>query len=404
MLITETILAAFASLRANKTRALLTMLGIVIGIGAVITIVAMGNGAKNAVADRLARLGTTVLQIDAQRAQQGGIGTGGTVRMTSKDADTVAERSPHVVAVNYTQDRQQQIEWRHHNASVQITGTVPNFLAVRDFKLQAGRMFTDEENHSFRRVAVLGGDVPALMGPDSLLSLVGEDIKIKGRTFTVIGQLVRKGTVGFGDGDEQILIPFQTSRTQIYGDNKVDDMWARVTSEDDIPIAMGEIAVAMRRAHKLRAGRPDDFRIRNQADILVTLGETTQSFTLLLAGVAAVSLLVGGVGIMNIMLVSVTERTREIGVRKALGATRRMILLQFMIEALTLCILGGAVGVTMGVLAAWSVTKYVGWHASVDVQVVALALGVAGATGLLFGVWPARRAAALDPIEALRHE
>ena len=369
-----------------------------------ISIVALGSGAENAVKDRLARLGTTILQVNPQRVQQGGIGTGANVKLTTKDADAIRERAPHVVAVNYQQDRRQQFVWKNHNANVQITGTAPNFNAVRGFTVEQGRMLTAEEDHGMRRVAVLGGGIAPLLDDDSTASLIGEDIKIAGRSFKVIGVLKAKGATGFGDGDEQILIPFTTSRFLVYGADRVDDIWALATSEEDIPYAMGEIELAIRRQHKLRAGRPNDFSIRNQADFLETLNETTKTFTLLLAGVAAVSLLVGGIGIMNIMLVSVTERTREIGVRKALGATPRNILLQFLAEAIVLCLLGGAIGVGVGFGASWWMHRMVGWDTSIEPQVIALAIGVASATGLLFGIWPARRAASLDPIEALRYE
>ena len=404
MLITETVVVALNALRANKTRSLLTMLGIVIGVGAVIAIGALGHGAQNAVRERLARLGTTVLQIDPARVYTGGIGSGVTVKMTTRDADAIRERAPDVLDVTYTQDRSQQFVWRDHNANVQITGAIPSFLAVRGFEITEGKMFTAEDDHAQRRVAVLGGDIRPLLGDDSTATLVGEQIKIKGRTFTIVGVLKRKGATGFGDGDEQILIPFETSRFQIYGNDRVDDVWALAASEAVVPYAMGEIELAVRRSHKLRAGRPDDFNIRDRADFLTTLNETTQTFTLLLTGVAAVSLVVGGIGIMNIMLVSVTERTREIGVRKALGATRNNILLQFLTEALTLCLFGGAIGVGAGFVAAWWLRRHAGWDATVDVNVVVLALAVASATGLLFGVWPARRAAGLDPIQALRYE
>jgi putative ABC transport system permease protein len=380
------------------------MLGIVIGVGAVIAMVALGNGAQAQIRERIARLGTTVLQIDPQRVTSGGIKGTISVKLTTKDVDMITARSPNVVAVNWCQDRQLQVVWRNQNANTQVTGTAANFLEVRGFHLAAGRMFGQAEEVGRRRVAVLGADVLPLLGSPSPEQMIGEQIRIAGRAFTVVGVMAQQGTTGFGDGDEQILIPFQTSRFQVIGTDRIDDIWALVDTEDSLPSATAEIQAAIRRSHKTRIGAPDDFRIRNRAELLGTLSETTATFTLLLAGIAAVSLLVGGIGIMNIMLVSVTERTREIGVRKALGATRFNILLQFLMESVVLCLLGGAIGIGAGMVAAWQLSRVMGWPTVVDGTSVAIAFAFASAVGVGFGVWPARRASVLDPIEALRYE
>jgi putative ABC transport system permease protein len=404
MLLGETIRVALDALRVNKLRSLLTMLGIVIGVGAVIAMVALGNGAQAQIRERIARLGTTVLQIDPQRLTSGGIRGTIAVKLTTKDVDMITARSPNVVAVNWCQDRQLQVVWRNQNANTQVTGTAANFLEVRGFHLAAGRMFGQAEEVGRRRVAVLGADVLPLLGSPSPEQMIGEQIRIAGRAFTVVGVMAQQGTTGFGDGDEQILIPFQTSRFQVIGTDRIDDIWALVDTEDSLPSATAEIQAAIRRSHKTRVGAPDDFRIRNRAELLGTLSETTATFTLLLAGIAAVSLLVGGIGIMNIMLVSVTERTREIGVRKALGATRFNILLQFLMESVVLCLLGGAIGIGAGMVAASQLSRVMGWPTVVDGTSVAIAFAFASAVGVGFGVWPARRASALDPIEALRYE
>jgi len=400
----ETLTISLDALRANLMRSLLTMLGIVIGIAAVITMVALGNGAQNAIKDRIARLGTTVLQINPQRVQHGGVHTESTVKLTTKDVDMIRERSPNVVAVNWQQDRNLQVVWKNKNTNVQITGTPPNFLEVRGFKLANGRMFSAADDNARRRVAVLGSELLRQLNVDDGEALIGEQIRIGGRGFTVIGVLAPKGAEAGGDGDQQVLIPFQAGRSGVFGTDRINDIWTLVSSEDSITVAMAEITGALRRAHRLRPEQPDDFSIRNRADILETMGETTRTFTLLLAGVAAVSLLVGGIGIMNIMLVSVTERTREIGVRKALGATSKDILFQFLAEAVILCVLGGALGVAAGMLGAIQLSSSMGWKTAVDAQSIVLAFSFASAIGLVFGVWPARRASALDPIEALRYE
>jgi putative ABC transport system permease protein len=404
VLILETFRVALDALRVNRMRSLLTMLGIVIGIAAVIAMVALGNGAQNSVKERIARLGTTVLQINPQRVMQGGVGTGTQAKLSMQDVQFIRERSPNVLAVNMQQDRPLQVVWRNRNTNVQVTGTAPNFLEVRGFHMATGRMFTQAEDNGRRKLAVLGADVLPLLGVDNGDALIGERIRIAGRAFTVVGVMAARGQTGFGDADEQILIPFQTGRFGTFGTDRINDIWALAISEDSVEAAMAEVQAALRRSHKLRAGRPDDFSIRNQTDFLTALNETTQTFTTLLAGIAAVSLLVGGIGIMNIMLVSVTERTREIGIRKALGATRTNILLQFLTESVVLCLLGGAFGIGAGLVTADQVHRAMGWNTAVDVRTLAIAFGFASATGLLFGVWPARRAATMDPIEALRYE
>jgi putative ABC transport system permease protein len=404
VLLTEVLRVAIGALRANKLRSLLTILGIVIGVGAVIAMIALGNGAEQAVRDRIARLGTTIIQINPQRVQQGGVGTATIVKLTMRDVQSIRERSPNVVGVNYQQDRPLAVVWKNKNATVQVTGTATNFLQVRGFKLALGQMFSERDDRGRRRVAVLGAGVLPLLGSPTGAELLGERIRIAGRMFTVIGILADRGVTGVGDADEQILIPFETGRFEIFGTDRIQDIWALASSEDSLITAMAEIQLALRRSQRLRSGSPDTFTMRNQSDFLVALSETTQTFTLLLAGIAAVSLLVGGIGIMNIMLVSVTERTREIGVRKALGATRRSILMQFLAEAVVLCLLGGAIGVGVGLAAATLSQSTMGWNTAVDVRSIVLAFGFASATGLIFGVWPARRAARLDPIEALRYE
>jgi putative ABC transport system permease protein len=404
VLVGETIRVAFESLRANKLRSALTMLGIVIGVAAVIAMVALGNGAANAVKDRIARLGTTVLQINPQRVQQGGVGTSTAAKLSMPDVTAIAEHAANVVGVNQQQDRPLQIVWRNKNTNVQVTGTASNFLGVRGFAMADGRMFTNAEDRARARVAVLGADVLPLLDVISGETIIGETIRIASRQFTVIGVMARKGTTGFGDADEQVLIPFETGRFQVFGTDRINDIWARVEPEDSLAAAMGEIQTVLRRSHRLRPDQPNDFSIRNQADLLNVLSETTATFTALLAGIAAVSLLVGGIGIMNIMLVSVTERTREIGIRKALGATRRTILLQFLVEAVVLCVAGGAIGVVAGAGASTILRQSFGWDAAIDVSAILLAFAFAAAVGIVFGVWPATRAASLDPIDALRYE
>ena len=404
MLLTEILAVAFASLRANALRSLLTMLGIIIGVGAVIAMIALGSGAEGAVRARIARLGTTTLQINPQRVMQGGIGTTSMAKLSYADVRALEERALNVAGVTPQQDRPLQVVWRNRNTNVQVTGTTPNFLDVRGFSIAAGTMFSAGDDEGRQKVAVIGAGVLPMLEVTDPNTIIGETIRIASRQFRVIGVLAPKGATGFGDNDEQILIPFRTGRFTIFGNDRINDIWARVAQPESVDVAIAEIQRTLRRSHRLAAGRPDDFSIRNQADILNTLNETTETFTVLLAGIAAVSLLVGGIGIMNIMLVSITERTREIGIRKALGATRWNILIQFITEAVTLCLLGGMFGIVFGVGGAAVLQASFGWSTAIDLRAVILAFGFSAAVGLLFGVWPARRAATLDPIEALRHE
>jgi putative ABC transport system permease protein len=400
----EVLRVAFASLRANLLRSLLTMLGIVIGVASVITMIALGTGAENAVNERLAKLGTTVLWINPQRVAQGGVATGTAARLTMADVEAIQDKAAHVIGVNQQQDRPLPVVWGNRNVNVQITGTGYNFLEVRGFRLAYGRMFTEAEDRARSRVAVVGAEVVPLLGVLDPSALIGEKMRIGGRQFTVIGVLANRGVSGVADADNQVLVPFTTGRFQLFGTDRLQDIWVRAKDEQSLPDAMFEVQSALRRSHRIPPGRADDFTIRNQSDFLAVLSETTATFTALLAGVAAVSLLVGGIGIMNIMLVSVTERTREIGVRKALGATRRNILSQFLVEAVVLCLAGGALGVAVGSAASALMRSTFGWDTALSTSAIALAFTFAAGVGIVFGVWPARRAAVLDPITALRYE
>src|SRR3954471_5864632 len=392
MLIGEIISVALGALRANKLRSLLTMLGIVIGVAAVIAMVALGTGAQSAVKERIASLGTTLLTVTP--GQQRGMGVviaDQNTKLTMEDAKAIEDRAANVTAVQPEMNRSLQITWQNKNASASIVGTSANYLEVRKYKLMAGRMFTRNEDEAKQRVAVVGPAVATNMGLEAPDALLGENIRIRGIQFTVIGVLESKGqATPFGNPDEQILIPLNTARFRVIGTDRLRSISVLASTEDKIPDAMADIQKVLRREHRLRQNQPDDFQMRSQADFLSTLGETTQVFTYLLSGIAAVSLLVGGIGIMNIMLVSVTERTREIGIRKALGATRWNILLQFMIEAVVLCLAGGAVGVMLGGIMSFTMRTSLGWDTAMSPTAVTLAFVFAAAVGVLFGVWPAR--------------
>jgi putative ABC transport system permease protein len=341
-----------------------------------------------------------------QRGGGGGIALAGAQqRLTIADAEAVDERATTLLAVQPEMRSQQQIVWGNKNASTQIIGTTPNYLQVRKYSLKVGRMFTAADDEGRQRVAVVGNTVIQNLGITTPEAIIGENVRIRGSQFQVIGVLAPKGQANaFQDPDDEILVPLQTARFRVNGSDRLMSISALAESEDKIPDAMADIQRVLRRQHKIRQGLPDDFQIRNQSDILATTEETTEVMTYLLSGIAAVSLLVGGIGIMNIMLVSVTERTREIGIRKALGATRFNILLQFLIEAVVLCVLGGLVGIGLGAGGAAVMSKTAGWSTQVSTTAIVMAFAFSAFVGVAFGVWPARRAAVLDPIIALRYE
>jgi len=405
MLIGEIILVALGAIRANKLRSLLTMLGIVIGVAAVITMVALGSGAQKAVQDQIERLGTNLLTIYPGQSFMRGVASGERVSLTVDDANALEHTSAVIANVVPEIGGNQQVKLGNQNINVNVNGTTPNFLEVQNYELVAGRMFTKGDDEAHRRVAVLGGGVPEMLGSNGP-AMIGQTIQIRGIPFEIIGLLAEKGmSSGFGGNpDEQILIPLLTARYRVIGRDRLRSLTVEVSHPDSVNIAMLEIERALRSAHGIRPGGDNDFQIRNRSEFLSTFEETTRTFTFLLAGIAAVSLLVGGIGIMNIMLVSVTERTREIGVRKALGATRRSILLQFMVEALVLCLMGGLMGILVGSGGALALSRLANWNTLISPGAMVLAIGFSAGVGLFFGIWPAQRAARLDPIQALRYE
>ncbi|MDA1080250.1 MAG: ABC transporter permease [Gemmatimonadetes bacterium] len=406
MLIAETIAVALGALRANKMRSLLTMLGIVIGVAAVIAVVALGNGAQQQINDRISALGTTLLTVSPGQRMQGGVHTGGGgARLTMDDALALEVRGTKILAVQPELQSNFQIVFGNKNTNTSIIGTTSNYQQVRKYEVEFGRFFTYADDQTRQRFAVIGPAVATNLGLETPEAMLGEQIRIRGIQFTVIGVFKTKGaSTGFGNPDDQIVIPIQTARFRVMGNNRVRSIGVLAPSEAEIPETMANIQLILRREHHLRPGSNDDFNTRSQSDFLNTLSETTQTFGLLLAGIAAVSLVVGGIGIMNIMLVSVTERTREIGVRKALGATKLNILFQFLIEAVVLCLVGGAIGIAAGIGGATLFTVNFGWNTQIGADSILIAFGFSAFVGVVFGVYPARRASVLDPIVALRYE
>jgi len=403
MLLGEIIMVALQAIRANKLRALLTMLGIIIGVGAVITMVALGTGAQKSVQERIQALGPTLLTIFPGQSFRGGVAFSTRVSLTMDDDTAMLNNRHYISEVVPELSGNLQIQYANQNINTTVLGSTANYYSVHNYTMVAGRMFTNGEDDARQRYAVLGGQVPEEMGANPQ-AMIGQQLLIRGIPFEIIGVLSNKGSQGFSNPDEQILIPLQTARYRIYGSNRLRDLTVEVGDLANMNLGMIEIESILRRQHKIRPGLDDDFQIRNQTDILQTFQDTAQTFGFLLAGIATVSLIVGGIGIMNIMLVSVTERTREIGVRKALGATKFNILFQFLVEALVLCMAGGIIGIVLGSGGAIALAQLAHWNTSISLYAILLAFFFSAVVGLLFGVWPARRAASLDPIDALRYE
>ncbi|MEZ4411731.1 MAG: ABC transporter permease [Gemmatimonadales bacterium] len=404
MMIGETVAVAFQSIRANKLRTALTMLGVIIGVAAVIAMVALGTGAQRAVEERINSLGANLLTIYAGQSFNRGVASGNRVSLTTDDADAIARDAKLISAVVPEMQSSMQVQLGNKNINTNVLGTTANYAEVRNYTVPYGRMFTTGDNDARQRYAVLGWDVPEMLGGNPA-AMIGQTIQIRGIPFEIIGVLSQKGSGGsWQNPDEQIVIPLQTARYRIFGTDRLRSLTVKVA--DGVPLERGMVDFerVLRREHKIRPGAENDFQVRNQQEILATQQSATQVFTALLASIAGVSLLVGGIGIMNIMLVSVTERTREIGIRKALGATRGNILLQFLIEAMVLSFVGGTLGILLGSGTAVTLSRLAGWNTYVSPMAILVAFLFSAGVGLFFGILPARRAASLDPIVALRYE
>jgi putative ABC transport system permease protein len=404
MLYWETILVALQSIRANKLRSILTTLGIIIGVGAVITMVALGAGAQKAVEDQIQSLGANVLTVFPGQMFSRGVASNVRVSLTADDADALVRDGQMIKAVVPEIQNNAQVKYGNFNINTAVVGGTPNWAEVKNFKLQYGRFFTAGDDAGRERYAVLGSEIPNQLQANPA-AMLHQTITIRGLSFEVIGVMAPKGAGGsWQNPDEQIVIPLETARYRVFGTDRLRSVSVQVA--DGVPLEQGMVDIerVLRREHKIRPGQDNDFQIRNAQEFLATQQAATQIFTTLLASIAAVSLVVGGIGIMNIMLVSVTERTKEIGTRKALGATRLNIMYQFLVEALVLCLSGGIMGILLGVWITGVLAKANGWNVLISSESVLTAFGVSAAIGLVFGIWPARRAAKMDPITALRYE
>lgn len=408
--VTSTIRIAYRALQVNRLRSALTMLGIVIGVAAVIATAAIGSGAKKSIQRQIASIGSNIIIAIPGSLTSSGMrmGTGNAVTLTESDASDLVQQCPDVARAVPVVRGGAQVVYENSNWATIIFGTTPGFLDIRDVSVAEGAPFTQQEVDSAAKVALLGATVAANLFGD--VDPVGKSIRIKSVPFTVIGVLARKGQTPTGqDQDDLILLPVSTAKRKVLGiksanADAVDAIMIQAKTTDKIAAAEEETRALLRQRHHLAPSEDDDFSLRNMQEIFAAQAASSRILSIMLAAVASVSLLVGGIGIMNIMLVSVRERTREIGLRQAVGAKTRDILLQFLVEALALSIAGGCVGIVIGVAASYIISAVAGWNTVVSISAVLLAVFFSGLVGVAFGYYPARKAAYLDPIDALRSE
>jgi putative ABC transport system permease protein len=395
---------ATQSILKNKMRAALTMLGIIIGVAAVIVMVAVGYGARTRIRAQINNLGTNMIVITPGAAQQAGVSQGAQAfpNLTLKDVDKIRAEAQTVSAISPVIASRTAVIGPSGNWRTQINGVDTDFQTIRDWQTSSGDFFTADDVRSIHKVVLLGNTVAQNLFPGQ--DPVGSEIQIRNSVYKVVGVLAAKGQTASGsDSDDVVLMPYTTASATLSGRAFIPQILASTANAQDIPAAQEEIRTLLRESHKVSDGN-DDFTVKNQADLASAAESSTQVMTLLLAAIASISLLVGGIGIMNIMLVSVTERTREIGIRMAIGARGSDVLTQFLVESIVMGILGGVVGLLIGYAGAKVLGHFTGWETVISPIIMIIAVGFSGAVGVFFGYYPARKAAALNPIQALRYE
>ncbi len=403
----EIIAEALGTLTVNKLRTGLATLGIVIGIGSVIALISLGQSTRQSIQSQIQSLGANLLTIQPSGQNQGGIqgAAGGGTTLTLEDAEAIRTSSQITTIKNVSPEysSRTQVTTGKANANTQVMGILPSYAEVRNVTIASGNFINEAQVNSMAKVAILGPTVVTnLFGENA--SPLGQTVRISGQTFTVIGVTTSKGGTGFQNQDDIVWVPITTAQKQLFGASHVTSIALEAKSADVMVTAQNEVGYFLLARHKLSDPLKKDFSIFNQQDLLNTVNQTTGTFTTLLAGVAAISLLVGGIGIMNIMLVTVTERTREIGLRKALGAKKKVIITQFLIESIILTFAGGIIGIGAGILASYLITSFTNSPFVISPNSILLAFAVSAGIGILFGWYPAQKAANLQPIEALRYE
>ena len=409
MLVTDIFQETYSAIISNKTRSSLTILGIVIGIGSVIAMVAIGQGAQSSIQSSIQSIGSNLLMVmpGAPRSASGGVsaGRGNAQTLTIEDADAIKKEAVLAIAVAPDVSRRYQIsvKGKNTNTNTSVVGTVPAYSTVRNLSIDKGVFISEAQNKSAAKVAVIAPSTrDDLFGEG--VDPVGKIIKINQSEYKIIGLTKSKGGSGFGNQDDQIYVPITTAQRYLSGSNNVSTISVQAKDEASLTTLQEQITALLLKRHKISTATQADFQIMNQADIVATASSVTGTFTILLAAIAGISLIVGGIGIMNMMLTSVTERTREIGLRKAIGAKRNDISTQFLVESVMLTFIGGVIGIIVGWLASQAVTKFAGITTTVSLSSILLAFGVSAGIGIIFGYYPARRAAKMNPIEALRYE
>jgi putative ABC transport system permease protein len=397
-----TIKVALKSLFANKLRSFLAVLGIIIGVGAVIAMLAIGNGAQKQIVDRLQAMGTDLLMVRPGARGSGGVNTGTRINLKVEDCEAILAEVQGIRALAPVVQGRAQAKYFENNTSTTVLGTSDSYLSIRNFKIGKGRGFASGESEQLARVAIIGATTAEnLLGQDEP---IGATIKLDGINFKIIGVLEAKGDQGWFNPDDQVIVPYATAMQQLLGRDYLSEIDIQGKPGEDLTKVQNSLTDLLRRRHRLQEDQENDFSISNQAEMMATMSAVTQTLKMLLGSVASISLIVGGIGIMNIMLVTVTERTREIGIRKAIGARDRDILQQFLIEAIVMSCVGGLIGVASGLGVAALVGTFTTFVTEVQPSSVFMAMGFASAIGVFFGYYPARRAAFLHPIEALRYE
>ena len=393
---------AIRSLISHKLRTFLTALGIIIGVASVISMISIGEGARQQTLSTISKFGTNIITIKPGQKKSRHVSTGKVDTLVLEDAKVIEVNVPLITGVAAQVYRSAQLKFGNKNTNTTVRGTGKSYARLANFEMKKGRYFNQHEINSSKRVCVLGETVVKNLFEEA--NPLGETIKVDGKNFMIIGTMEPKGALSWFDPDDQIFIPVTTAQKRVFGINHIQSIDVQAAKIEDLEVIKEDIAQLLRMRHNIPKGKENDFYVQNSSQWLKSWGDAAKTFTYLLGGIAAISLMVGGIGIMNIMLVSVTERTREIGIRKAIGAKKKEILEQFLIESVLISFLGGGIGILFGITISKMVSNIGGWDTIVSTHSILLAFGFSVGIGVFFGFYPANKAANMNPIEALRYE